>query len=1117
MPAQTFEPVTGSLYLRTPAAPAAPKDDEVLARIDLNAYHEATEPTGREAIVKPLLDYSSVAPSGDLDRDLYHALEKFPPLGLLVNLTMKQAIALEELGGKLSLSNAALTALMTLASTAKIDPKGASLLPCRIHNFFRGLPGLWVCMDPDCTELAEGEKSGICGKMYSQPHEAGCACGARVLEFYTCRYCGTAYARAYTDNVDSPTALWTEPGRHLRMQEGETSPLLPLDLLLTEPKIESTAEKADYDLETGRLNPTHLGPRMRTVYIRRDRVTPATDDEGNIDRSMETRGQFAPCACCGKTAKFGRSYVQDHQTKGDQPFQALVAKQVQVQPPNMAKATRFAPLRGRKVLVFSDSRQVAARVAPNLQMYSTRDSLRPLIVWGYKKLQAAAIVAPRLSLDDLYLAVLLGSKQLGVRLRPGLKAVENFEAENAVERAIRSGEAETDAGLLDLLLALRSESPPQALLDDIVTTIQDPFLGLEALALASIAERGNRAAALAKLSPISAIAETPETKLELMRAWLRCWRNRGFWLDKMLDAWWHTNVQGKNGKGKFDAMDVVLTNKAARKIFNESWTPTLLAAFTTDMGSEWRLKGGELSLSFDGDWVRCLSCKSVHRPVTTIPHCLDCGSSEVSPFDPSRDPVFLARKGYYRNPVMAALGTPPQEPMALIAAEHAAQLNSPQNEDVFSKAELNELLFQDIAPAWGPKVLRESAIDVLSSTTTMEVGIDIGALSGIALRNMPPGRANYQQRAGRSGRRGNAVATVVAFGSADSHDEHYFSEPDGMITGKVIDPKLTLDNEEITKRHVRAFLLQNYHQDRICEVDTEQPHDLFSVLGSVEGFRYGKAVLNIKDFRQWLGEHEDELKARADSWIPRELLEADRRELLGGMVKDCLAAITEPIKPGPGESDSATTEEDEEGEDSPEEGEERPNLMETSGSLLDRLLYRGVLPRYAFPTDVATFHVFDTGRSTRYRPIMHFAPSQGLAIALSQYAPGKQIWISGKCYTSGAIYSPMPDERFEAWNTKRKLYRECSICEFVETVPRDAAEIGSKTDCPACGSSGTFGLTRPWLRPPGFAHPIDVPESTSPEDMPETSYATREKLTMSRAEFPFLTRRTQIGSLSTSR
>src|ERR1035441_5045060 len=60
-------------------------------------------------------------------------------------------------------------------------------------------------------------------------------------------------------------------------------------------------------------------------------------------------------------------------------------------------------------------------------------------------------------------------------------------------------------------------------------------------------------------------------------------------------------------------------------------------------------------------------------------------------------------------------------------------------------------------------------------------------------------------------RRG-ARTTSSAPGSVDSHDEHYFAEPDGMIRGDVIDPRLTLDNLEITRRHVRAFLLQNYHR-----------------------------------------------------------------------------------------------------------------------------------------------------------------------------------------------------------------------------------------------------------------------------------------------------------------
>src|SRR6185437_11733760 len=172
------------------------------------------------------------------------------------------------------------------------------------------------------------------------------------------------------------------------------------------------------DLETGRLNPKSLGPRSRTVYLRSDRVSDAADDDGDGNGAFDHRGLFVPCAVCEERASFGRSSVQDHQTKGDQPFQALVARQIQIQPPGPIPPTRFAPLQGRKVLVFSDSRQVAARLAPNLQIYSIRDALRALIVWGFERLRQNPKICDRLNLEDLYLATLLASKKLGVRLRP---------------------------------------------------------------------------------------------------------------------------------------------------------------------------------------------------------------------------------------------------------------------------------------------------------------------------------------------------------------------------------------------------------------------------------------------------------------------------------------------------------------------------------------------------------------------------------------------------------------------------------------------------------------------------------------------------------------------------
>lgn len=1104
VPAETFIPIQGNLDLRPHAAAGSPNDAKILASIDLSKYYDARTDSERIEVVRPLLEYLRVGLEAPPELSLYTALGTFRPMGLLINSTMKKARPVAQLGADIfpntasPIADAAVTVLMGLGSLARPDPKSPGLLPCRVHNFFRGLPGLWVCMDPNCREVPESTRDGICGKMYSQPREF-CECNARVFEFYTCRNCGSGYARAYTDDVDTPAALWSTPGRRLRFADHETRSLLPIDLLLEQPGDEAAAELADFDLETATLNPANPGPRMRQVCLRSDRAVVAqSEDDDETTSSFEARGQFIPCGVCGKTASFGRSYVQDHQTKGDEPFQALVSRQIQIQPPGSTEATPFAPLRGRKVLTFADSRQVAARLAPNLQNYSVRDSLRPLILYGYKRLQDCAALRPHLSLEDLYLAVLLASQELHVRLRPELKGGETFNAEDTVAAAIADGSAHSDLGLQNLCMELRSESPPEALLENIIRTLRDRFLGLEALALASIAECAKHTAALECLPLIPGVVESSSAKVSLARAWLRCWQNNGFWLNSMPLVWANRpRSEGpsvKARKGKIKAMERILIDRAARKVFEEHWTPQLLKLFTQDVESGYRrLRGNQLSLCIGGVWVRCLSCKSVHRPVIGIGHCLDCGSTKVTALDPDTDPAFAARKGYYRRPAIAALATPPTQPMAIIAAEHTAQLNAPQNEDIFSKAEENELLFQDVRLVWGSRGTRATAIDVLSSTTTMEVGIDLGALSGVALRNMPPARANYQQRAGRAGRRGNAIATVLAFGSADTHDEHYFSEPDGMICGEVVDPRLTLDNPDIVRRHIRAFLLQCYHQDRIPQVDVSQRHDLFSVLGSVSEFRTGKGLLNRDDFAAWLEDNEQEMRQRVSAWMPEELADSDRDELLTNMKEDCLAAIDDAIKPS--DAELGTSEDTETVEVEPELDDDESKSTENIGTLLDRLLYCGKLPRYAFPTDVATFHVFDPDRSSYFHPVMRFAPSQGLPIALTQYAPSKQVWIAGKCYTSGAIYSVMSDDRFKAWEERRR-YLECRRCGFAKTLPVSEVDVGEIRDCEACGADHTFGPARNWMRPPGFAHPIDLQEVTSPEEIPETSYATRAKLTM---------------------
>ncbi len=1102
-----FRTVQGDLLLRSGARRGTRQDADALDALDLRAFYESDTDDARLTHVAPFLKYRSVVPPWQLQQALYKALESFAPMANLINLTMNEAQPVDALGEALfdgippDVAARAVTNLIALGSVARRDPTEPGLLPCRVHSFYRGLAGLWVCMDPQCASLPPAQRGGPAGRLFSQPRDT-CDCGARVLELFTCRNCGTAYGRAYTNNVDDPNFLWPEPGGAFRTLSGQVDELAPIDLLLEKPVFAEAVEPAEYDLVTGRLNPPRLGPRNRQVYLRSDRSgAPTTDDEPQ----NANPGEFRPCAVCGEGAAFGRSSVQDHQTKGDQPFQALIAKQIQVQPPSPVAATRLAPLRGRKVLIFSDSRQTAARLAPNLQKYSTQDTLRPLIVSGYARLARAPIVAGLVSLDDLFLGVLIAAKEMGVRLRPELKVGESFQEENVVEEAIRAGALSSDPGLLSLWGQLRASRPPEALLDAIANSLTDRYYGLESLALASIIERSDHTPKLQALPDIPGFALTPDQKLAVARAWLRCWSRVGLWLSQMPPAWWGSRREFQPRSGKFTEINRLLSSKPARSIFEKEWLPRLLALFAEPTApGKFRVKGGQLSLAMGGSWAYCQSCRTAQRPFPGRTPCINCGQDTATPIDPDSDPVFAARKGYYRASTLDALRIPPTFPMALIAAEHTAQLNTAQADEVFSKAEEHELLFQDVDLGPDETGRERPAIDVLSCTTTMEVGIDIGTLSGVSLRNMPPARANYQQRAGRAGRRGNAVATVTAFGSADSHDEHYFTHPDLMIRGAVDDPTLTLDNPEIARRHVTAYLLQRYHQAKLPAITPEaQPH-LFAVLGTVSDFKNPKKVLNRADLERWLRSDEGALKADVAAWLPAELSSTDRQELLDALIDGTLRPIDEAIEYDPGAvagagagGAAAPAGDDESGGTSleaPDEvGEERPGRDPASEKLLDRLLYKGVLPRYAFPTDVAAFHVFDPDRSTLFRPAFRFTPSQGLPVALSQYAPGKEVWIGNKLWTSGAVYSPMRNDRYRAWESRR-LYYECRYCNYARTTALEEGARGETKDCEACGGAGTFGPATHWLRPPGFAHPVSKEEGTSPDDQPARSYATRAKL-----------------------
>lgn len=1110
-----FRTVEGRNKFREPAATGTSADAEALAAVVIRDYYEGTSDTERTAAVSSLLTYRGVtnhdAPVAVL---LYHALESFAPMNMLVNETMQTAQPVAQLGPTIfpsvntSLANRAVTTLVALGSAARPKPDETGLLPCRVHAFFRGLPGLWACLDPNCTQLEDEKLSGLgpIGKLYAQPR-ATCICGARVFQYHTCRHCGSSYARAYTDDLVEPKFLWHEAGGAFQAAVGTIPELHALDLLLEEPSRETPVEIADLDLVTGQLNPEKLGSRSRTLFMPRSRSgeTLTGEDDDDEDEEVTATGEFKPCGVCGRIAGYGRSSVQDHQTKGDQPFQALLSRQIEVQPPSR-EYTDFAPLRGRKVLAFSDSRQVAARLAPNLQTYSMRDVIRPLILRGWRDLETQAATGKQLNLEHLFLAVMVGAKRLTVRLRPELRQAESIQAMRDVGTAIDKGALDGDQEALFELIMLNVQ-PPLSLLRAVYATLTDKYYGLSSLGLASLKERAALTdKLLSSLPAIDGVATTNEERLALVRLWLTRWSSPapGIWFGSMTEGeWWRVKGGVKPHKGNFAALDRWLDGAKAKKKFAQEWLPALKTTFCEEMtGGKFRILASRLALDIGEVWGYCERCRYTQRPFPGNKRCTSCAQDAVRILNPNTDDVFQARKGYYRASSVRALAQTPESPISIIAREHTAQLNAAQSDEVFSRAEQYELLFQDISATLpGPLEQEQPAIDVLSCTTTMEVGIDIGSLSGVALRNMPPSRANYQQRAGRAGRRGNAVATVLAFGSADTHDDHYFREPASMIRGKVEDPILTMDNDEIARRHVTAFLLQRYHQDRLPTIEPEEQPQLFEVLGTVKAFLGTTSALNRSDFADWLKANEVQLREEVESWLPFDL-GTIRSKVIEGLVSDTLYSIDAALDiengedravPIAGDSRDDQQSTSNKAEEPPTDEAEAPSEPRSQVNLLDRLLYKGVLPRYAFPTDVVSFHVFDRNKSERFRTEFLYTPSQGLDVALSQYAPGKVVWIDNKEWTSDAIYAPMSVDRSRAW-LQRWLYFECRVCHYAMHLPPTEAGRGEQRDCPACGGEGQFGKAMYWMRPPGFAHRVTKEPGTSPDDAPANSYATRAKL-----------------------
>lgn len=465
--------------------------------------------------------------------------------------------------------------------------------------------------------------------------------------------------------------------------------------------------------------------------------------------------------------------------------------------------------------------------------------------------------------------------------------------------------------------------------------------------------------------------------------------------------------------------------------------PVLPEAGAEDRQDEFAIRLNKFRLYPAPETVhRCRACRQV-RHAAPLNVCSRCG--QVTERIPT-----ASLKNYFR---MQALNADPNsrgdDPYPLKASEHTAQVDPRETRN-------EERWFQDMFQEGQDDL--DHRVDMLSVTTTMEMGIDIGSLLSVGMRNMPPTVSNYQQRAGRAGRRGSALATVFTFAENRSHGQYYYENPPEMITAPPKVPVLYLDNEIIARRHVRTLLLQDYFLEHV----PGESSALFDAWGTVEGFRTDQ---HGRGLRTHLRDHHGRLLAMAQAIVTPHLHHR---------LPDWFTALPREVV------DVIATARD-------------------ADRVHEVIMAANLLPQYAFPIDVASLTVANRDQQTegerQGEPM-----TRDKQVALSEYAPGAEVTRQQDQRTmiirSVGVHDPSINYAPDALPyAPQGFLCECSNC---KDLTLHELEEEMPIVCRTCGSMELDRLD--YLAPNGYttdiaARPVAYETGITPERGGQATHA----------------------------
>lgn len=977
--------------------------------------------------------------------------------------------------------------LVSAAFLARERENKLPLLPARYHLFARALEGAFVCLNTEHpAHKQEGKPSLFLNRQKFCEH-----CGSRVFELANCTRCGTSYligderdGGQLPDSEFSP-ALPREANQTYLVQNsilyGEEAEARKLSYFVLESLEAVTAdEDALIEGEKGiegepdeKTEDALLCPRCGAVSFPGESSCGCGAPLRKVSRvDMGKKRTLERCVSCSTYTKGGVIYR--FLTGQDAPVSVLAGTLYRDVPPaKEGTKEREYPGNGRKLLAFTDSRQRAAFFAPYLQRAQERQLRRRLMVESLKHLSDEEplrfsdwmpvlltyanknnVFTEKTSLREkrLTIATWLMLEFSGLDKRLGLEGV----------------------GLLYFRpFRLPDWTPPQELLS--APWNLSPEQAYQALSILLNTLRRQGAVTYLLEDEDIHLLDEPKYRDEFSP------RKRQFYVRESGAAgyakfgFYSWLPAARYNNSRRDYLTRLLMQKKGEETPSEETTQQvndllriLWRYLTEDTHNGWleaeskERAGVVYRLRHDlweviptledlSPWWVCDTCQNLSAfNVAGLCPTYGCRGH----LEPLNQRSHVIADNLYRYQYQY------EEPLVLKAMEHTAQWNSTRAAEIQKQFIVGE-------------------VNALSCSTTFEMGVDVGDLNAVLLRNIPPSTANYIQRAGRAGRRSDSVAMVVTFAQRRQHDLTFYAEPQRMIAGKIRPPLVPLKNEKIIRRHLHSVAFAAFLRWAKEQYGYEY-HQTGEFFAPEDPTRNGVAL-----FKTYLAAHPPEVQSALQRIIPTDDPQLPQRlslndwDWLTYLIDSEEAVLDKAAQILTGElAEFRQIEETAAAQRKYQEAEQARRVQNTirSRDLLGYLGAKNVLPKYGFPTDVVPLqtdhlHIPDADNIELDRDLKQ---------AISEFAPGGQVVAAGKIWYSIGI------KRLPGRAPVTYRYAICKHCNRINILPGEQPILQCECGQPIQGNrSGGVYLV------PEHGFIADNQTDTPGETPPERLFASR--------------------------